>query len=318
MSGFVVGWAFRRDGLTPVEKLVLVALADNATDDGYCWPSPGNLAMKTDLGKSTVYRTLARLDELGLVKKCVVEGHKGFLLSISEREEFAGSSPTEKPEKSRSESPIYREPSSVEPSSTTAVANSGQETDNPQTKPGDGPPPAPPSKGASGRGGKKQTTLDVGEDAGVEEVWDHYCVEFEPARPALTPSRVRSIRKGFKEGFTTEDLKLAVTGLRKWREQHKGDTSISSIFKTYPGGQSLADRISFFIEVAESSGGGGSFPSADPAIVEQRKTEVRRGHRSEDEGTVETATEAENWLSEHGIETVREEDGYPTFRRIVR
>lgn len=73
MSGKVVGWAFEvgRSGgsleLSANERYVLVALGDNASEKGKCWPSPKEIIEKTGLGQSTVYRAFSRFRELGLM-----------------------------------------------------------------------------------------------------------------------------------------------------------------------------------------------------------------------------------------------------------
>jgi hypothetical protein len=49
------------------EKLVLLALADNANDEGYCWPSVPNVAHKCGLEDRSVRRMVARLARRGHV-----------------------------------------------------------------------------------------------------------------------------------------------------------------------------------------------------------------------------------------------------------
>lgn len=68
MSGAVVGWAFKQK-LTSTQKLVLVAIADNAQDDGKAWPGKHTIIKKTGLGKSSVYRSLDELEEAGLLRR---------------------------------------------------------------------------------------------------------------------------------------------------------------------------------------------------------------------------------------------------------
>jgi hypothetical protein len=52
--------------LNHTDKLVLLALADNASDEGVCWPSVNTLAKKTCLSRRGVQASVARLQ---------VEGH---------------------------------------------------------------------------------------------------------------------------------------------------------------------------------------------------------------------------------------------------
>jgi DNA-binding IscR family transcriptional regulator len=54
-------------------KFVLLALADHADDEGYCYPSVDHLAEKTGMGESTVRRHLDNL---------VANGH---LLKVARR-----------------------------------------------------------------------------------------------------------------------------------------------------------------------------------------------------------------------------------------
>ena len=62
MSNYAQGWAWQQ----PVggsDKLVLVALADHADDDGICWPGQKGVATKCGLSKRTVTAAIARLTE---------------------------------------------------------------------------------------------------------------------------------------------------------------------------------------------------------------------------------------------------------------
>jgi hypothetical protein len=49
------------------DKLVLLALADNANDDGHCWPTIGNLITKTCLCARAVQQSIGRLAKAGHV-----------------------------------------------------------------------------------------------------------------------------------------------------------------------------------------------------------------------------------------------------------
>lgn len=47
--------------LPPVPKLVLLVLADNANDKGFCWPSIRNIARRASVSERTVQRTIFQL-----------------------------------------------------------------------------------------------------------------------------------------------------------------------------------------------------------------------------------------------------------------
>jgi DNA-binding MarR family transcriptional regulator len=68
-------------------KLVLVKLADNANDEGVCWPSYKNIAEHCEMGRSTVKAHIKRLEQDGFLT--VEERNDGkssnmFRLHISE------------------------------------------------------------------------------------------------------------------------------------------------------------------------------------------------------------------------------------------
>ncbi|MDE1465649.1 helix-turn-helix domain-containing protein [Spartinivicinus poritis] len=58
-----------QNNLEPNKKIVLLALADNANDQGYCWPAMDTIAEKTSLSRSTVKRHIKSLAELDLLTK---------------------------------------------------------------------------------------------------------------------------------------------------------------------------------------------------------------------------------------------------------
>ena len=70
MSIAAMAWAWRQD-LPPTPKLVLLALADHADDQGVCWPGQRGIAAKVGRSRRTVQRTIMALEGLGLL---AVEG----------------------------------------------------------------------------------------------------------------------------------------------------------------------------------------------------------------------------------------------------
>jgi hypothetical protein len=65
-----IKWAWLLD-VTPIQKLVLLALADHANEKtAECWPSLTLLEKKTKLSRTTTWRTIDALVELNLVKRC--------------------------------------------------------------------------------------------------------------------------------------------------------------------------------------------------------------------------------------------------------
>lgn len=68
MSFHVLPWAWAQD-LPMGGKLLLVKLADQANDDGECWPSKRKLIEDTGLSSTTVKRWLRQLAEDGLISR---------------------------------------------------------------------------------------------------------------------------------------------------------------------------------------------------------------------------------------------------------
>lgn len=60
--------------LPATEKLVLLALADCANDEGECWPSIATIKRKTGAGERTIQRAIRSLEECGVVTRREVFG----------------------------------------------------------------------------------------------------------------------------------------------------------------------------------------------------------------------------------------------------
>lgn len=71
MAGKVVGWAFeqaRARELSPTQRFVLVAYADNASEaEGKCWPDKEEIVEKTGYSQATVYRAIKELEAADLL-----------------------------------------------------------------------------------------------------------------------------------------------------------------------------------------------------------------------------------------------------------
>ena len=65
---------WERQDLSPTQKLVLLALADWANDEGLCWPSINRLVVKTGMADRSVQRLIRQIEELGFVEKEEIVG----------------------------------------------------------------------------------------------------------------------------------------------------------------------------------------------------------------------------------------------------
>ena len=67
MSVAAMHWAWSQV-LPPAPKLILMALADNADDGGYCWPRVKKIAERCSVSERTVQRTLKNFETSALLK----------------------------------------------------------------------------------------------------------------------------------------------------------------------------------------------------------------------------------------------------------
>lgn len=100
---------------SPVDKLVLLALADWANEDGKCWPSIAKIAAKTGCGERTVQRALREAENRGLLKRDEVKG-RGCTYTINPR--HSGTPATKSPPPDRRQTPATVAPNT---SGTTIV-----------------------------------------------------------------------------------------------------------------------------------------------------------------------------------------------------
>ena len=63
MSTIIMTACWPLQGMSPAQKAVLVSLADNANDDGVCWPSVARIAERTCLSERAVRNALRWLEE---------------------------------------------------------------------------------------------------------------------------------------------------------------------------------------------------------------------------------------------------------------
>lgn len=69
MSNYVLTWVWKNAPVTdPTCLLVLASLADQANDDGYCWPSVASTAKRCRISERQVQRWIGSLVEQGLLE----------------------------------------------------------------------------------------------------------------------------------------------------------------------------------------------------------------------------------------------------------
>lgn len=60
---------WEREDLSATHKLVLLALADWANDEGLCWPSINRLSIKTSMAGRSIQRLIRQLEEMGFIRR---------------------------------------------------------------------------------------------------------------------------------------------------------------------------------------------------------------------------------------------------------
>lgn len=82
MSIRALDWAWRQECVNPQEKLVLLALADHAGQDGTCYPATGSIAEKCQMSAQSVRRHLTALEARGVIEKIERRRRKDGTLSV--------------------------------------------------------------------------------------------------------------------------------------------------------------------------------------------------------------------------------------------
>ncbi|WP_137225733.1 helix-turn-helix domain-containing protein [Shewanella sp. MEBiC00475] len=82
----------------PLRKLVLLKLADNANDQGECWPSYNYIAEQCEMSRRSVMDHVKKLEKSGFLRREYRKGVKGnssnvFHLKFDEKSSLGGESP---------------------------------------------------------------------------------------------------------------------------------------------------------------------------------------------------------------------------------
>lgn len=158
------------------------------------------------------------------------------------------------------------------------------------------------------------------QDDPVLEVWGYWISRRRPLRQDLEDAQRRLIQKALNAGFTVPELWKAIDGLlaSDWHRENS-KLHLSTIFATRPGGPTLRDQISSWIERAAPSKpkGGGAGVSAE--AISRAKTDVLRAWQMpRSSHAVSQGEKAKDVLRRHGITVVRdsERNGRPQFVEV--
>ncbi|NHC62195.1 helix-turn-helix domain-containing protein [Paenalcaligenes suwonensis] len=67
MSTIIMTQCWPLQGMNASQKAVLISLADNANDDGVCWPSVAYIAVRTCLSERAVQNAIKFLQQVGIL-----------------------------------------------------------------------------------------------------------------------------------------------------------------------------------------------------------------------------------------------------------
>lgn len=170
-------------------------------------------------------------------------------------------------------------------------------------------PPSSPSRGSA----------EVTEQ--VDRIWASFVLHMKPTSTIAGEEERKIIRNALKVASEQECCE-AIEGCRS-SAYHMGDNprgrkynTISHILRGKRGKRTTREQIDMMIEIRSKAvaSGGTVVSSVDPAVVAQRKDDVRRGFRLKGDPDAQRRAEAaEKWLTEQGIATQRREDGYPIW-----
>ncbi len=173
--------------LPATRKIVLLALADHADQNGICWPGQERLAEVTGLGIRTVRETLKDLESSGLIETNPKHGPTGQRLGTIYKV------------LARQELPVGQ----LEGPAKSA----GQQARQPAKA------SSRPAAAAAKPTNKKPTTKSSSSD--VEKIFAYWAEKMGKPRAKLNSKRRRKVEARLAEGYSREDLLAAIDGCAK-------------------------------------------------------------------------------------------------------
>lgn len=192
----------------PIRKLVLIKLADNANDNGECWPSYKHIADHCECSRSAVREHVEALIEMGLLQKLNRPGVKNGKGNASNVYTLN----LDNPVPPKSIDPVPPENIGMPPESTPPVPAGGTRTSHYSEPPID--PQDPPNPQGDG---------DAEILAVAQKALEYYnaktetrCRDVKPFVVLLTPTTTR-------DAYTLDDLRLVIRWvLATWNRRGAG------------------------------------------------------------------------------------------------
>jgi DNA-binding transcriptional ArsR family regulator len=291
MSWEALSWVWPREITPPARKLIAVALADSASEDGVCWPSHQHLASRVSMSPETVRQHLRELEAAGVIER-------------SRRAREDGSQTSNE----------YR----VTPWSEPTGGGGGS---SPPVGGGSPPGETEPSAEPSTEPGAQGALLPDP----VEEVWEHYTKTLDRPKAQLTPKVRRWIADAIK-AVGVDESKRAIDGLAA-SEYHRSNGYVGIEYALRPKqGQTVESRVAFMAskagaaisEVTTVAALLATVPSDRHVVVHSHVDRVLAMQRSDREHVVRAGQESLVWLREHPpyIEPVFENNRLRGWRKV--
>lgn len=222
MSLILMAQAMKMKVGNPLRKLVLIKLADNANDNGECWPSHGHIADHCEISKRSVMNHIKALEEacfLTVLNRVKDNKKQSNLYHLHfERVKISSESPAPL-NKVSSESPALGSESPALPSSEPPAHRTSHSLE-PVNEP---------------------ITCEV------TEIFNFWKFTMGKKRSKLTDTLKSKIQARFTDGFSFEDLRFAITGCKN-SSYHMGDNDKGTLYNSIELIFRNANKTEEFIE----------------------------------------------------------------------
>lgn len=307
MSGLVAGLCWKHSTFRGAPLMVLVAMADNAHDDGVAHPGTRYLTNKTRCSRSTVLAALKALvasGELQVMQK--PGGHKTTTHRINV--EQLQSQPSVLPDYS-DEALEVRSPD-IEVRSPDAADSESESSDDPEVRSANAEVRSPALKRQeTSTAVEKERSYDLPKKTATDRVWAHYVEVMKPRQRRLDAGGRAVITAALLDA-SEDECKGAIDGCaasafhmgqNEHRRKYNRLTQILKGRTVGPSPRTTRETIDFFLDKRL---GPGRRSSATPDEVSRNKRAVLDAHSMPGNVHVaERGKESRAWLREQeGIE----------------
>lgn len=195
MSNYILTPAWKVQGLSPVQKLVLISLADQANDEGVCWPSVSSIEKRTCLSERSVRGAVKSLEAIGFISRHERIGRSTYY--------------------------------TVNVNAINACISCTPAPPAPLPLQGVHPTPAPPAPITIIEPSREPSIYT--QDAKALDVFDYWKERMDHSKAKLDKKRTTLINNALKIGYTVDDLKDAIDGCAN-SDYHMGKNDSSAVY----------------------------------------------------------------------------------------